>query len=411
MVPTSLAHQAVPLSHGRPRPRGPHSSPCGRPARGRADRLQAVPRASSDGQGSALSHLLQHGIAGLASLALLGSPALAPPASQATTFLTSDETSTVNLFQASKPGVVYITNLASRRDTFTLNMLEVPQGAGSGMVWDAQGHIVTNYHVIRGASEVLVTMTGGEDYPATVVGVDQDRDVAVLQLQGLPAEKSVTPLKIGSSANLKVGQRVFAIGNPFGLDHTLTTGVISGTGREIPGATGRPIQDVIQTDAAINPGNSGGPLLDSGGELIGVNTAIYSPSGANSGVGFAIPVDIVRSSVDQIVRFGRVTRPMLGIAFAPEQSAEQLGVRGVLVLDARKGSPADEAGIKGTSRDEYGRLVLGDIIISIDGARVKTGSDLFRALDKRSVGDALDVEVLRGNDRSHVAITLAASNT
>ncbi|KFM26732.1 Protease Do-like 1, chloroplastic [Auxenochlorella protothecoides] len=368
-----------------------------------ADRLQAVPRASSDGQGSALSHLLQHGIAGLASLALLGSPALAPPASQATTFLTSDETSTVNLFQASKPGVV--------RDTFTLNMLEVPQGAGSGMVWDAQGHIVTNYHVIRGASEVLVTMTGGEDYPATVVGVDQDRDVAVLQLQGLPAEKSVTPLKIGSSANLKVGQRVFAIGNPFGLDHTLTTGVISGTGREIPGATGRPIQDVIQTDAAINPGNSGGPLLDSGGELIGVNTAIYSPSGANSGVGFAIPVDIVRSSVDQIVRFGRVTRPMLGIAFAPEQSAEQLGVRGVLVLDARKGSPADEAGIKGTSRDEYGRLVLGDIIISIDGARVKTGSDLFRALDKRSVGDALDVEVLRGNDRSHVAITLAASNT
>ena len=333
-----------------------------------------------------------------------------PPAAAASR-LTADETSTIRLFNRSTPSVVFITNLATRRDAFTLNTLEIPQGAGSGFVWDNDGHVVTNYHVIRGASDVRVTLSGGEqDYGATIVGVDEDKDVAVLHIDTKGSD-SLRPLQLGTSADLQVGQRVFAIGNPFGLDHTLTTGVISGIGREISsGNTGRPIQDVIQTDAAINPGNSGGPLLDSSGTLIGINTAIFSPSGANSGVGFAIPVDLVKSSVDQIIRFGKVVRPIMGISFAPDASVEQLGVTGVLVLDARDGGPAAKAGIRGTTRDEYGRLVLGDVILSVDGRKVKNASDLYKSLDKAGVGDALDVEVLRGDVKVHVPIVLEPSS-
>ncbi|DBA79043.1 TPA: Protease Do-like 1, chloroplastic, variant 2 [Trebouxia sp. C0004] len=323
---------------------------------------------------------------------LLTSPA---DFAEARTRLSQDELSITELFRENTPSVVFITNLASRRDAYTLDMLEIPQGAGSGLIWDMSGHIVTNYHVIRGASELQVTLTGGAEHPAKIVGFDEDRDVAVLQLIAEDGDlPSLHPTKLGDSAGLLVGQKVFAIGNPFGLDHTLTSGIISGTGREISsGNTGRPIQDVIQTDAAINPGNSGGPLLDSDGSLIGINTAIYSPSGANSGVGFAIPVDIVRSSVDQIIRFGRVIRPILGISFAPDQSSEQLGVQGILVLDARKGGPAWKSGIKGTSRDKYGRLVLGDIITAMNSKRVRTASDLYKLLDKCSIGDVIDMEV------------------
>ncbi|GAB4817140.1 hypothetical protein N2152v2_004186 [Parachlorella kessleri] len=348
----------------------------------------------------------------LAGLAAAASVALGSPAdiAQASAVLTRDEINTINLFQRNTPSVVFITNLANRRDAFTLNEMQVPQGAGSGFVWDRQGHIVTNYHVVKGASELMVTIAGGEEYRAKVIGFDEDKDVAVLRLK-TESEVDLRPVSLGSSSDLQVGQKVFAIGNPFGLDHTLTTGVISGLGREIAsGTTGRPIQDVIQTDAAINPGNSGGPLLDSGGSLIGVNTAIYSPSGANSGVGFAIPVDIVRSSAEQIITYGKVVRPIVGISFAPDQSVEQLGLSGVLVLDARNGGPADKAGVRGTTRDEYGRLVLGDIILSVDGSKIKSGSDLYRVLDKKRVGDTLDVEILRGDEKVHLGITLEASS-
>lgn len=332
---------------------------------------------------------------------------------EARTKLTQDELNITELFRENTPSVVFITNMASRRDAYTLDMLEIPQGAGSGLIWDKTGHIVTNYHVIRGATELQVTLTGGAEHPAKVVGYDEDRDVAVLQLVTPEGDPPVLhPTKLGDSAGLLVGQRVFAIGNPFGLDHTLTSGIISGTGREISsGNTGRPIQDVIQTDAAINPGNSGGPLLDSDGNLIGINTAIYSPSGANSGVGFAIPVDIVRSSVDQIIKFGRVIRPILGISFAPDQSSEQLGVQGILVLDARKGGPAWKSGIKGTSRDKYGRLVLGDIITAVNNKRVRTASDLYKLLDKCNIGDTIDLEVIRENNQEHIPITLESSGT
>ncbi|KAK4426151.1 Protease Do-like 1, chloroplastic [Sesamum alatum] len=319
--------------------------------------------------------------------------------------LQSDELATVRLFQENTPSVVYITNLAARQDAFTLDVLEVPQGSGSGFVWDTDGHIVTNYHVIRGASDLKVTLADQSTYDAKVVGFDQDKDVAVLRIDA-PKDK-LRPIPIGVSADLLVGQKVYAIGNPFGLDHTLTTGVISGLRREISSAaTGRPIQDVIQTDAAINPGNSGGPLLDSSGNLIGINTAIYSPSGASSGVGFSIPVDTVSGIVDQLVKFGKVTRPILGIKFAPDQSVEQLGVSGVLVLDAPANGPAGKAGLQPTKRDAYGRLILGDIITSVNGKKVTNGSDLYRILDQCKVGDKITVEVLRGDHLEKIPVIL-----
>ncbi|XWS32764.1 hypothetical protein CRYUN_Cryun22dG0017700 [Craigia yunnanensis] len=319
--------------------------------------------------------------------------------------LQSDELATVRLFQENTPSVVYITNLAVRQDAFTLDVLEVPQGSGSGFVWDNVGHIVTNYHVIRGASDVKVTLADQSTYDAKVVGFDQDKDVAVLRVDA-PKDK-LRPIPIGISEDLLVGQKVYAIGNPFGLDHTLTTGVISGLRREISSAaTGRPIQDVIQTDAAINPGNSGGPLLDSSGNLIGINTAIYSPSGASSGVGFSIPVDTVSGIVDQLVKFGKVTRPILGIKFAPDQSVEQLGVSGVLVLDAPANGPAGKAGLQPTKRDAYGRLILGDIITSVNGKKVTNGSDLYRILDQCKVGDKVTVEVLRGDHKEKIPVML-----
>lgn len=319
--------------------------------------------------------------------------------------LQTDELATVRLFQENTPSVVYITNLAVKQDAFTLDVLEVPQGSGSGFVWDNEGHVVTNYHVIRGASDLKVTLADQSTYDARVVGFDQDKDVAVLRVDA-PNDK-LRPIPIGISADLLVGQKVYAIGNPFGLDHTLTTGVISGLRREISSAaTGRPIQDVIQTDAAINPGNSGGPLLDSSGSLIGINTAIYSPSGASSGVGFSIPVDTVSGIVDQLVKFGKVTRPILGIKFAPDQSVEQLGVSGVLVLDAPANGPAGKAGLLPTKRDSYGRLILGDIITSVNGKKVVNGSDLYRILDQCKVGDTVTVEVLRGDHKEKIPVIL-----
>lgn len=319
--------------------------------------------------------------------------------------LQTDELTTVNLFRENTPSVVYITNLAVRQDAFTLDVLEVPQGSGSGFIWDGKGHIVTNYHVIRGASDLRVTLGDQSVYEAKVIGYDQDKDVAVLGIDA-PKDK-LRPVPVGSSRDLLVGQKVYAIGNPFGLDHTLTTGVISGLGREInSAATGRPILDVIQTDAAINPGNSGGPLLDSSGFLIGINTAIYSPSGASAGVGFSIPVDTVSGIVDQLVKYGKITRPILGIRFAPDQSVEQLGFTGVLVLDAAPDGPAGKAGLRPTKRDAYGRLILGDIITTVNGQKVNNGSDLYKILDRCKVGDKVMVEVLRGDQKENVLVTL-----
>mmetsp|Transcript_29955 Transcript_29955/g.77642 ORF Transcript_29955/g.77642 Transcript_29955/m.77642 type:complete len:344 (-) Transcript_29955:470-1501(-) len=225
------------------------------------------------------------------------------------------------------------------------------------------------------------------------------------------AMEMMRPLCLASSKDLMVGQKVYAVGNPFGLDHTLTMGVVSGTGREIQSLTGRPINEVIQTDAAINPGNSGGPLLDSSGCVIGITTAIYSSSGQNSGVGFAIPTDVIRVSVEQILKYGKVVRPIVGIAFAPDQASEQLGVKGIMVLNAVEGGPAWKAGIQGTSRDEFGRLVLGDIIRGANGHPVRSAADLYKELDKSKVGDNIDLEILRGSSIQHVDVTLEANQT
>ena len=263
---------------------------------------------------------------------------------------------------------------------------EVPVGAGTGFVWDDKGHVVTNFHVVKGANQLAVTFQGvSKTYEAKLLGYDEDKDVAVLRVD----KPDTRPIPLGKSSTLLVGQKVFAIGNPFGLDHTLTTGIVSGLGRELPsGNTGRPILGVIQTDAAINPGNSGGPLLDSRGRLIGVNTAIYSPSGASAGVGFALPVDNVKGIVEQIIQFGRVTRPVLGLVLAPDGALQQLigengRNAGVLVLGVPEGGPAARAGIVGTIRDTLrGDITLGDIIVRFNETEVKNSSDLYRALER-----------------------------
>lgn len=265
--------------------------------------------------------------------------------------LTQDENNVIRMFQRNKSSVVFITNLTLRRDAYTMNQMEIPQGAGSGIVWPSKDGqdgtiVVTNYHVVRGSNELMVKLNEGEDSLATIVGVDEDKDIAVLKL-AKPIE-GLRPVTLAQSAEgLQVGQSAYAIGNPFGLDHTLTSGVISGLGREISSqATGRPITDVIQTDCSINPGNSGGPLLSSDGLVIGINTAIYSSTGMSGGVGFAINIDTVKNSVQQILTNGRVRRPLIGIQFAPDMSVEMLGIEGVLVISARPGSPAERAGIR-----------------------------------------------------------------
>ncbi|KAJ1449386.1 trypsin-like cysteine/serine peptidase domain-containing protein [Pelagophyceae sp. CCMP2097] len=282
-----------------------------------------------------------------------------------------------------------------------MNVMEVPAGTGSGFIWDKQGHIVTNYHVIRNAAEAQVTLVDAEtgaktSWRAKLRGVDPDKDIAVLTIDGL-REASLRPIAVGRSADLRVGASVFAVGNPFGLDHTLTQGVVSGLGREMRSPTGRPITNVIQTDAAINPGNSGGPLLNSAGRLVGMNTAIYSPSGGFSGVSFAIPIDTVKSIVESLILVGRVSRPIMGVSFLESSQARALGIdKGILVLTAPADGPAAAAGMRGTSRSQDGSLQLGDVIVDIDGSAVATEADMFKALDSKKPGATIRVTVARG---------------
>ena len=334
--------------------------------------------------------------------------------------LTTEEKQTVNLFAGSRPAVVFITSLVEGRDALTLDPVQAPAGAGSGFIWDVdpvsgtKAHVVTNYHVVKDSSTVKVTFLDTTTAIARVLGFSDDKDIAVLELVDAPQLKAIKPLPLGKSSDLEVGQRVFAIGNPFGLDHTLTTGIVSGIGREIQsGITGRPITGAVQTDAAINPGNSGGPLLNSAGQVVGINTAIYSSSGTSSGVGFALPSDTVASVVDQIIATGRVPRPVLGISFAPDAVSTQLGLGGVLILDVRPDGPAALAGLHGTTRDkETGRLQLGDVIVKVDDAVIKTSSDLYRSLDKFGVGDTLRLSIERATDAPvEVAVTLVDRDT
>lgn len=319
--------------------------------------------------------------------------------------LTPTEKQNIRIFQKASPTVAYITTLVDQEDFFSFDVRRTRQGTGSGFVWDDQGHIVTNYHVIQGADAAQVTLFDQSTYEARLVGSSPEKDLAVLRI-GAPSSK-LKPLPVGTSFDLAVGQEVFAIGNPFGLDQTLTTGIISALGREIESPDKLPIRDVIQTDAAINPGNSGGPLLDSSGRLIGVNTAILSPSGSNVGVGFAIPVDTVNWVVPELISKGRITRPGLGITPASESVSQRLRVEGVVFLRVAPGGPAEKAGLKPTKKDRNGRTVVGDVIVALAGEKVASGRDLYIALEKHRVGDSVKVTLLRDGRRTDVTVRLA----
>ncbi|NOQ47368.1 MAG: trypsin-like serine protease, partial [Desulfobulbaceae bacterium] len=316
--------------------------------------------------------------------------------------LAADEQTTIDIFHNAAPSVVYITSIAVRRNMFSMNVYEIPQGTGSGFIWDKQGRIVTNYHVISDASRIEVTLADHTTWKAVLVGAAPDRDIAVLQISA-PAAK-LRPMPIGASDDLLVGQKVFAIGNPFGLDQTLTTGVVSALGREITSVTGRTIHNVIQTDAAINPGNSGGPLLDSAGRLIGVNTAIYSPSGGSAGIGFAVPVQEVNRVVPQVIRSGKVLRPGLGVSLANKRLTSELGLQGVLVLNVQPGTAAKKAGLRGT-RQVRGGLVLGDIILAVNGKKVEDYNSLRDELERNQVGESVTLTLLRDGGKVDLSVT------
>jgi S1-C subfamily serine protease len=339
-----------------------------------------------------------------------GKAAVEPRAVTARGDLAADEKATIELFKSNSPSVVYITTIAQRR--VQRNILEMPQGTGSGFLWDNAGDVVTNFHVVQsiaqGEGYATVTLSDHNAHRAQLVGVAPNYDLAVLRISGVPASQ-LHPIPIGESSNLQVGQKVFAIGNPFGLDQSLTTGVVSALGRTIPAATGRAIEDVIQTDASINPGNSGGPLLDSAGRLIGINTAIFSPSGTSAGVGFAVPVDTVNRIIPQIIAQGRVMRPYLGIKpldALSGQLKERLGIEGLL-MEVEPDSPADRAGIHGVEQNPDGGWSLGEIIVEVEGKKVTRGDQLFAAQERHKPGDLIRLKLMgRGGATHEVEVKL-----
>jgi len=321
--------------------------------------------------------------------------------------LTAGEKHLTSLFEEVSPSVVYITSVALRRDFFRFNVMEIPRGTGSGFVWDDRGNIVTNFHVISDADLAEVTLADGSTWEASLVGLAQEKDLAVLHIEA--PRSQLRPISVGTSSDLKVGQTVLAIGNPFGYDQSLTTGIVSALGREIESTDGIPIRNVIQTDAAINPGNSGGPLLDSAGRLIGVNTAIVSPSGGYAGVGFAIPIDTVNWVVPQLIAYGKVRRPTLGVDLAPDHIVRRSGIVGAVVTGVIEGSSADRAGIRPVHRDRRGRAVVGDVIVAIDGDRVRTAGELGLILERYREGDTVTVTVDRDGREKELRLTLGAS--
>ncbi len=321
--------------------------------------------------------------------------------------LGADEKARIAVFETVSPSVVHITNISVRRSDFTMDVTEIPRGTGSGFVWDEQGHIVTNFHVVDGADTARVTFSDGSTYDGKVLGAAPDKDLAVVRIEAPPSK--LRKIALGDSAELRVGQSVLAIGNPFGLAQTLTTGVISGLGREIKSQTQRTIYDVIQTDAPINPGNSGGPLLDSHGRLIGVNTAIYSPAGASAGIGFAVPVSTVNRMIPQILQYKRIVKPVMGVNLASDQVAKQLNVKGVIVQSAVPGGPAAKHGLVGMTRSPGGGWVLGDVLVAIDGVAVTRADDLFQVLDKRKIGDEVTLDVVNAGRSRKVTLALVAA--
>ncbi len=318
--------------------------------------------------------------------------------------LEADELNHIAVFKAASPSVVNITALGLERDMFSMNVQQVPQGTGTGFMWDARGHIVTNFHVIQNANGARVTLADQSSVRASLVGAFPDRDLAVLKIDA-PAAK-LKPLPLGSSRELQVGQKVYAIGNPFGLDQTLTTGIVSALNREIESVTRRTIRGAVQTDAAINPGNSGGPLLDSAGRLIGVNTAIFSPSGASAGIGFAIPVDEVNRIVPRLIRDGRFIRPSLGVTGASPDVSRGLGLpKGVAITRVQRDGPAARAGLRAFARGDSG-VVAGDVITAIDDDPVESFDDMLNALEKHQPGDKATLTLWRAGATRKASVTL-----
>jgi S1-C subfamily serine protease len=333
-----------------------------------------------------------------------------PPAGISDPATSTDEQNNIEVYRALSPGVVFIHSTSYARDFF--GFMEAQEGSGSGSILDQQGNILTNYHVIAGAQKLSVSMGGKKDYPAVVVGGDPDTDLAVIRLTEKP-EGQLTVIPMGDSDRLVVGQKVLAIGNPFGLDRTLTTGVISGLQRPIRARNNRLIEGAIQTDASINPGNSGGPLLDSRGRMIGINSQILSPSGSSAGVGFAVPVSIAKRVVPQLLQNGAVRRPKLGIStrdIATIRTQVELPVTdGVLIVQVLRGSGAAAAGLRGMQQTEMGDFELGDIIVGINNDKVGNSDDLFRVLDKYQIGDTVQVHIWRNGRRTSAPVRLTES--
>lgn len=305
------------------------------------------------------------------------------------------ETKTIEIYRRALPSTVNVSNIKLAKN-FDYGDVEIPQGAGSGFVWDTNGHIVTNFHVVQGGNTFVVTFHNDpKQYRAKIVGTAQEKDIAVLKLEERPAK--LQPIDVGVSKELMVGQYSFAIGSPFGLDYTLTTGVISALGRQIDGIGGVKIHDMIQTDAAINMGNSGGPLLDSSAKLIGMNTIIFSTSGSSAGLGFAVPVDTIKNIVPQIIQHGKVIRPGLGIAIVPDSMKRRLiqTNKGLIISHIDTKGSAAEAGLKGMTQDQFGRVYLGDVILSVDSKEVNNLDDIYQILDTKKVGDTIDVKFSR----------------
>ncbi len=322
--------------------------------------------------------------------------------------LAAGERATIEVFRKASPSVVYITSSEYRRDIFSLNVFEIPRGTGSGFIYDRDGHIVTNFHVIQPGTHWKVMLADQSEWDARLVGYEADKDIAVLKID-MPPEQ-LKPIALGGSHDLQVGQSVLAIGNPFGFDQTLTVGVVSALGREIESITGRKIRDVIQTDAAINPGNSGGPLLDSAGRLIGVNTQIASPSGASAGIGFAVPVDTVNEIVPDLIRYGEVRRAGLGVVFFPDWRTRRLGIPGLLIDYVNDKGAAAEAGLRGTIVDERRIRQIGDVITRINDLEVRTLNEVKDALESFNVGDEVRVTFIRDDRVRTVGVRLRYIN-
>ncbi len=319
--------------------------------------------------------------------------------------LAEDEQNNIAVFKNVSPSVVHITTLELARNFLSLDVMQIPRGTGTGFIWDDRGNVVTNFHVIQAGQTARVTLADQTTWKAALVGAFPDRDLAVLRIDA-PREK-LKPILVGGSRELQVGQKVYAIGNPFGLDQTLTSGIISALNREIESATQRSIRGVIQTDAAINPGNSGGPLLDSAGRLIGVNTAIYSPSGGSAGIGFAIPVDEVNRIVPRLIRDGKFIRPALGIQAAGKSFQESLGLpKGVAVIGVYPDSPAHQAGLQPFKRSPDGSLVEGDVIVALNGKPISSFDDLLNALEQHQTGDTVTLSIVRGDKRLEQPVRL-----